>query len=347
MAIYNLESIANCYAYGIINSSVTCALNDVAERLGIIEKKSILGKRKRRDRNYANTHQPLKVGNGAIVIFNGDCGFMERPIEDVIDALSRYNDMFEKKNVHIFFIRGGGEDPSWFNDGKILLSNIKCIEDYSLIITKHVNILCVGGGVSIDKTWKESKKETESSKDALPSYDENKLSQLVSSHYIHAVLTPTQPTFVSPYIDSITSSEWLKDKKNLIEMIWSSRLVSDRIYSYLACDCTSLPFIWLHQLSGNLMSRSSRINNIVFHPIQNSQIVNITSLIENNFCVNLNKIEKNTVLPKEVKKISWSTPWGETSSINFGTNEEVNDVAFGDLMDIALGGQEEGDEEEA
>lgn len=341
MAIYNLESIANCYAYGIINSSVTCALNDVAERLGIIEKKSILGKRKRRDRSHANVHQPLKVGDGAIVIFNGDCGFMERPIEDVIDVLSRYNDTFQKNNVYVFFVRGGGEDPSWFNDGKILLSNIKCVEDYSLIVTKHINILCVGGGVSIDKTWKESKNKIDPSKDALPSYDENKLSQLTSSHYIHVVITPTQPTFISPYIDSITSSEWLKDKKNLIERIWSSRLVLDRIHSYLVRDCTSLPYTWLYQSNGNIMSRSSRMNNIVFSPIQNSQIVNIASSIENNFCVNLSKIEKNTVLPKEEKRISWSTP------INFNTYSEVNDAAFGGLMDIALGGQEEDDEEEA
>lgn len=349
MAIYNLSSIDKCYAYGKINSSVTCILNDIGERLGVIKKKkSLLGKRTRRDRHAQDSliQQSLKAEEGAIIIFNGDCGFMDRSLDDVIEALEKYNSIFSKKNIHVFFIRGGEEDPSWFNGGKVLLSNIKCVEDYSLIVTKYVNVLCIGGGVPINKIWAEAKKNDDASlfEQSLPFYDEAKLSDTVSAHYPHVVMMPTQPTFISPYVASLSDSNWLKDKDGLIESIWKSRLVADKIYSFLINDCASLPFAWLYQANDKALSRYGITNSILFNPIPSSQIMNVALAIENHFCVDLDKLGKNSILPNKEDNDKIINTWYSPS--DFTTHNIEFEAYHGNIMDIALNGQEEGDGEE-
>lgn len=61
----------------------------------------------------------------------------------------------KKSNNKLFVIRGNHDDPSYFDNRKID-DEITFLSDYSLLIKDNKRILCVGGGISIDRTLRKS-----------------------------------------------------------------------------------------------------------------------------------------------------------------------------------------------
>ena len=67
-------------------------------------------------------------------------------------GLYRLNERARKKNNTIFAIRGNHDDPSYFEeDSEDPFSNIKFLPDYHVLSLDDINILCVGGAVSVDR----------------------------------------------------------------------------------------------------------------------------------------------------------------------------------------------------
>ena len=82
--------------------------------------------------------------------------------EKTVRILTPLNDYLKEKNCYLFLVRGGNDDPSYFSEEGLGLSNIIPLPDYSVItITYSVvtvtygskltktNILCVGGETSL------------------------------------------------------------------------------------------------------------------------------------------------------------------------------------------------------
>ena len=90
--------------------------------------------------------------NDITIIVAGDCGFgFEKP-EYYIQIYNKFKKYLLENNVHILFIRGNHDDPSYFNgDNKINLPNFRTLEDYTVLDFNNKKILCIGGGVSIDR----------------------------------------------------------------------------------------------------------------------------------------------------------------------------------------------------
>ena len=86
-----------------------------------------------------------------LVIVAGDCGFgLERP-NHYINLYNGLAGRLKKANNWIVFVRGNHDDPSYFQEEKICYERFRCVPDYSVIQACGLDILCVGGGVSIDR----------------------------------------------------------------------------------------------------------------------------------------------------------------------------------------------------
>lgn len=104
-------------------------------------------------KGLANYLKRYGITDGALV-FCGDCGFGFNTLQGTKDMFSKrakLTSLCKSCNIELFFVRGNHDDPSWFNDIDFMCSNIHMVSDYSIISTPQHNILCVGGGLSIDR----------------------------------------------------------------------------------------------------------------------------------------------------------------------------------------------------
>lgn len=68
-------------------------------------------------------------------------------------SLYMLNKTLQKRNVLLHVIRGNHDNPIFWKNGKYnYFSNIKLIKDYSIINIDNLNILMIGGGISIDRS---------------------------------------------------------------------------------------------------------------------------------------------------------------------------------------------------
>lgn len=189
----------------------------------------------------------ISAGNNQIG-FNSDSYY-----EKVFDKM---NEILAKNNTTLLFIRGNNDDPSLFREEKINLSNVKTIPDYSVIKTKYGNILCVGGGLSVDRVWRKkqqdrlssissNKKKTLYWKDEMPIFDGDKMNELSESGIkISGVVSHVAPTFAFPDIaDSL--DDWCSKDADLAHDIENERLVMDKIYDSLR-SMRNRPSFWFY-----------------------------------------------------------------------------------------------------
>lgn len=95
--------------------------------------------------------------NDTTIIVAGDCGFgFEKP-EYYTQTYNKFKKYLLENNVHILFIRGNHDDPSYFNgENTINLPNFRTLKDYTVLEFNDKKILCIGGGISIDRTMRTS-----------------------------------------------------------------------------------------------------------------------------------------------------------------------------------------------
>jgi hypothetical protein len=218
--------------------------------------------------------------NDSIIIINGNekLGFNDIKYYELI--LTKINKALSKANTYLFFIRGNNDNPSYFKDELINLSNVKSIPDYSLIKISSKNILCVGGGISINRSWKMKHQElinsitsNESKKiyweDEAPFFDGESLKELKNTK-IDYVITHIAPTFSFPDF-SYKEIPWIKADKALIDDLENARLVMDNIYDYLIKNHNK-PEAWIygHYNIANVETRAG----INFISITNGQVIN-------------------------------------------------------------------------
>lgn len=191
----------------------------------------------------------------AILIVCGDVGLgfsKDQYYRYIFPELDMY---CHKHNIHIYFVRGNHDDPSYFDGEKINYNNIKAIPDYSVITTPNHNILCIGGAISIDRSWRKAKHcwnigsysyfyncsqevaQEECQKiywsDEVVVYDEEKLNDILNKYKIDIVATHTAPSFVFPHTDLNSNPDlcrFVKKDINLIDDIKSERETMNKIY---------------------------------------------------------------------------------------------------------------------
>lgn len=144
----------------------------------------------RRWKDFYNMVELAQLENCAIIMLgDGGFGFDQRLVEMVV--LEKYNRWLAGRNCIMYNIRGNHDNPYWFKTKAKLLAflqkedknepfwkkedfnylynyvnpreyadfikgmtNIKFVEDYTVINEANHNILCIGGAIGIDRTTK-------------------------------------------------------------------------------------------------------------------------------------------------------------------------------------------------
>lgn len=97
-----------------------------------------------------------KITNAAI-IFCGDIGLgfekIDHYLKHVIPSL---NKTLKKNNVYYYWIAGNHDDREIFDNQLIDTKYIVAVPDYSIIQFKDKNILCISGGISVDRYYRKN-----------------------------------------------------------------------------------------------------------------------------------------------------------------------------------------------
>ena len=103
-----------------------------------------------------------------LIIVAGDCGFgFEQPgyYENVYN---RNRERLSKSNNWVVYVRGNHDNPAYFNDYPIKHRHWMTIPDYSIVKACGHNILCVGGAISVDRSYRISDPHYHTSKQDEP-----------------------------------------------------------------------------------------------------------------------------------------------------------------------------------
>lgn len=198
-----------------------------------------------------------------VFIIQGSCGLIGNDKDFYIAKLEGYNTYFSKHNINILLMRGNEDNPRYFTEDFIELSNIRTIPDYSVITTPKFNILCVGGGLSIDRLWKINKKDNNYpyfGDTELPLLQEDLLNEIAEKYTIDAIVTHLCPSFATDKIKGI-NSPWTQEDKSLLQDIINASIIMDNIYLILFKK-NKLPKLWLSPSLSN--TGTTYINGIEF-----------------------------------------------------------------------------------
>lgn len=193
-----------------------------------------------------------------LFICAGDIGLGFNKKEYYSQIFNRLTRTASKMNCEFIFVRGNHDDKKFFDKQLIHRKCFKTIPDYSVLETPIYNILCIGGAISVDRTYRKSVLKENALKYSMHHdcslneaerlcpqvywedepcyYDEEKLKQLkLNNINIDIVCTHTCPSFVKPFgKDQITY--WLEKDVKLEEDIDNERNVMDKVYHKLKSD---------------------------------------------------------------------------------------------------------------
>jgi len=191
-------------------------------------------------------------------IVAGDIGLGFNKKEYYSQIFNKLTKTASKLNCEFIFTRGNHDDKKYFDKRLINRKCFKTVPDYSVIQTPNHNILCIGGAISVDRTYRQMVLKENALKYSMhhactPNeaeklcqqvywedepcyYDEDKLSQLkLNNINIDIVCTHTCPSFTKPF-GKENIGYWLSKDENLERDIDNEREVMDKVYNKLKSD---------------------------------------------------------------------------------------------------------------
>jgi len=111
--------------------------------------------------NFNLVHQYVKMYDirDAHIIQVGDFGVGFQPLRKEQRVLEMLHPLLVKNNVHLWAIRGNHDYKPYFDNDPFGFTNIHLVKDYTVLNLGEKNILCVGGAVSVDRTWRYTKRQ--------------------------------------------------------------------------------------------------------------------------------------------------------------------------------------------
>lgn len=106
--------------------------------------------------NFNVIHQYIDLYDikDAHIIQVGDFGVGFTTLEKEKRMLEMYHHKLVKRNVIVWAIRGNHDYKPYFDNDPFGFTNIKLVKDYTVLNLCDKNILCIGGAVSVDRTWR-------------------------------------------------------------------------------------------------------------------------------------------------------------------------------------------------
>jgi len=150
-----------------------------------------------------------------LLIVAGDCGFGFENRGYYEDMAKRNAKRLTEANNWIVFVRGNHDNPAYFDGRTFRHRRMMAVPDYTIIQACGHTILCVGGGISIDRRYRLDKWEAEQKKafrahhspsderlakhyywaDEVPVYDDALLREINEKFAVDTVVTHTAPSF--------------------------------------------------------------------------------------------------------------------------------------------------------
>lgn len=361
MKTYHFENVNNCLIYGSIGGMIDKLINDIIEHLPNKEgysKEKHPKEIEREERMRQNEQlrqfapqfiqprliQPRPVTNGSLkrkkcsnsiencaIFVNGNSGLGTKDLKYHIDKFEALNKLLEKNNSHLLFIRGYLDDPQIFDSEAISLSNIKTIPDYSLVMLKCFNCLCIGGSISLDREWRKKQsallgKNLYWENEGFV-YKEDELDEILDKYDIACVITNTCPSFSFPGTNVFNNTKWKGNDPTLLDDILSERKLMDKVYNKFV-DKNKKPYVWAYSF---FMSPNGNMSNdIYFCSLRKLEVTNFNHTVLTKFGIDLKK-EKMPSNDKVVDKIDNSNSTGYFDLPNNVGEEE--DIELEDVED--------------
>ena len=288
--------------------------------------------------------------DNSVIVVAGDCGIGFNKEKFYIDLFSKYNEIFSKTNIVVLFVRGNHDDPSYFSEEKINFSNIKTIPDYSIVATKDGMSLCIGGAISIDRTWRKQQEAIINKykksyykklywEDEQCVYNKELMDEIINSHLpINSIISHSSPKFALPK-EKTNSINWFKIDANLNKDINDERKILTDIHKYLEKNGINIRF-WCY---GHF-----HINSTDYKSINKKKI--LLMALSDDFNISspfqaLHFIEEQEKIKQSSENKSYFKPlfWQPVDSItigNFGDVPHVNE----ELVNGEMNADEEVDE---
>lgn len=140
--------------------------------------------------------------NDCIIIQVGDFGVGFSPFIKEKRALKMINDQLVKRNVTMYVIRGNHDFKPYFDKDPFEFSNIRLLPDYTILNIGGKKTLFVGGGISVDRTWRYTKEQRNGNHEPKPGQvwwedeefilDVDKITEMKG---IEIVVTHTAPSY--------------------------------------------------------------------------------------------------------------------------------------------------------
>ena len=227
--------------------------------------------------------------DNAVLIVNGSNTFGQNDLKYYYDKFNMLNDVLADNNTHILFVRGN-DDPKYFTDELLNLSNVKTIQDYSVIKLNKFNCLCIGGQVSLDRLWKSEQEKRIGKKmfweNEYMTFDEDAINAILSKHKISCIVTPSSPSFAYPGTNVFKKSPWVAKDKALLNDLNNERIIMDRIYNKII-ESKSKPYMWTYSRFD--ASNQSVINDILFQSLCPFQFLDFNKAAADYFNIDFSK----------------------------------------------------------
>ena len=178
-----------------------------------------------------------------LIIVAGDCGFGFNLPGYYDNIYQKCSKRLTKANNWIVFVRGNHDNPAYFDGQQVNYERWKAVPDYSVLKACGHTILCVGGAVTMERTWRESSPYHHFHpidpfqrdlywSDEAPVYDQAKLEAISKDHSVDVVVTHTAPSFCEPK-EKRTLAQWTAEDPLLPADVQRERKVMNDIHSFL------------------------------------------------------------------------------------------------------------------
>lgn len=255
------------------------------------------------------------------------------------DDFKEINNILSKTSSHLCIVRGEGESHAAFNEENAkkissIYSRIHVIEDYTLVKTGNVNILMIGGSLSVNRLWK--KKHSELIRKMNPDLDsqfyaldeglymDEELAKevIASGEKIDVVITSAAPLFVGPffYMERVkwTSTDDALKKDSMME-----RTFCDYLF-HLMVKYDNVPNTWVYTKYDEGEDQAI-ISDTRFVKLLSKRHIRICSLKDNTGDETVKKSTGVESLKKVLNTIHSFTPYRHNleEGENIGMDEEI------------------------
>ncbi len=239
----------------------------------------------------------------SVIVVNGNCG-IER-IKD--EALADLNQLLEKENIILLLVRGNNENPSIFAEDRIDLSNIISLQDICIVKIGNKNMLCVGGGISINRKWK-MKNDSRLNirtyyENEFPVFGEKDREDLLSfleSNKIDVVVSFESPSFALKTKINSVAEIWASNDQNLLKDITKCKRLLNEIYMCFY-ETSVTPSLWVVNSHPEHVLQSP-INGIYFVGCPKNEITDIGAIIHLDYDKNAN-IRKKVIAKEDENRL--------------------------------------------